>query len=306
MSTSPFSSSETEVPPPPASQWQKPASLTRRRQRKLAYKTLAILAVFVILVVGCTNLAPLSVQVIIETPTPVEQTPLQKNVSTPTPFPLPQATFTLGPTPPSARIIVFTPTSRPTSFPTANSLIAAIDSPTSTPTPPTTATGLPIATQTPTLTATTQSEIEHVVIITIDGMRPDGLDLADTPALDSLIANGVYSPNAQTVNPSFTLPAHVSMLSGVVPKKHGIVEALPCIGCRLTIGPTLFNVAHEAGLSTAMVFGKEKLNYLVLPNSVDRLFGSDVHDLEIKNQAIEFIQEEMPNVFLSTFRIRMG
>jgi len=137
-------------------------------------------------------------------------------------------------------------------------------------------------------------------------MRPDGLDLADTPALDSLIANGVYSPNAQTVNPSFTLPAHVSMLSGVVPKKHGIVEALPCIGCRLTIGPTLFNVAHEAGLSTAMVFGKEKLNYLVLPNSVDRLFGSDVHDLEIKNQAIEFIQEEMPNVFLSTFRIRMG
>ena len=90
-------------------------------------------------------------------------------------------------------------------------------------------------------------KIEHVVIITIDGLRPDALDLAHTPTLDDLQDAGAYSPNAQTVIPTFTLPSHVSMLSGVVPNKHHIVEALPCIGCRLEIGPTLFNIAHDAG-----------------------------------------------------------
>jgi hypothetical protein len=137
---------------------------------------------------------------------------------------------------------------------------------------------------------------EHVVIISIDGMRPDGLEQADTPTLDELKALGAYSPHAQTINPSFTLPSHVSMLNGVVPQKHGIVEALPCIGCRLTIGPTVFSAAHDAGFSTGMVFGKEKLSYLVLENSVDALFGIDAHDPEVTSEAIKIIEGGLPNL----------
>ncbi|GAB4449790.1 MAG: alkaline phosphatase [Anaerolineae bacterium] len=144
-------------------------------------------------------------------------------------------------------------------------------------------------------------KIEHVVIITIDGLRPDALDLAFTPTLDELRERGAYSPNAQTVIPSFTLPSHVSMLTGVIPQDHGIVEALPCIGCRLSIGPTLFNVAHSAGLSTGAVFGKEKLGYLVtdvsvVPGAVDQLFCADAHDPEVTEAAVEFIREDMPRL----------
>ena len=139
-------------------------------------------------------------------------------------------------------------------------------------------------------------DIAHVVIISIDGMRPDGMEQADTPTLDELKALGAYSPYAQTINPSFTLPSHVSMLNGVVPQKHGIVEALPCIGCRLTIGPTVFSAAHDAGFSTGMVFGKEKLNYLALENSVDSLFGIDAHDPEVTEEAIEIIEAGLPNL----------
>jgi predicted AlkP superfamily pyrophosphatase or phosphodiesterase len=150
-------------------------------------------------------------------------------------------------------------------------------------------------------TPLTSGDIEHVVIISMDGVRPDAIDEADTPNLDRLIAQGAYSRHAQTIDPSFTLPSHTSMLSGVAPKKHGIVEALPCIGCRLTIGPTIFSVAQEAGLSTGMVFGKEKLNYIALPGTVDELFGVDAYDPEVLDEALTVIQESMTNILFIHF-----
>lgn len=139
-------------------------------------------------------------------------------------------------------------------------------------------------------------EIRHVVIISIDGLRPDALAQADTPHLDGLIARGAYSPNALTISLSETLPAHASMLGGMVAEKHGILWGLPYIGWPGMNGPTLFSAAHDAGLTTAAVFAKEKLSYIALPGSVDRLFSLDSHDNEIKDQAVEFIQAGLPNV----------
>jgi bisphosphoglycerate-independent phosphoglycerate mutase (AlkP superfamily) len=91
------------------------------------------------------------------------------------------------------------------------------------------------------------------------------------------------------------------MLSGMLPEKHGIVWGMPYIGWPGMNGPTLFSVAHDAGLSTAMVFGKEKMNYLVLPNSVDTLFGADMHDPEIKDHALEIIRAGLPHVLFLHF-----
>jgi phosphopentomutase len=91
------------------------------------------------------------------------------------------------------------------------------------------------------------------------------------------------------------------MLTGMTPEKHGIQWGLPYIGWPGMNGPSLHSVAHEAGLTTAMVFGKEKLNHLVLPNSVDNLFGVNAHDPEIKDQAVEFIETDMPNVLFIHF-----
>lgn len=65
--------------------------------------------------------------------------------------------------------------------------------------------------------------------------------------------------------------------------------------------PTVFSLAHEAGFSTAMVFGKQKLNYLVLPNSADELFGTDTHDSEVKDQALGFIEAGLPNILFIHF-----
>ena len=202
---------------------------------------------------------------------------------------LPEAALTPPPTATATRVVFYaatatkTPTPSPTETPTATSL------------PPTAAIAVP--TEIP----PTLPTIQHVVIISIDGLRPDALDLTDTPTLDQLRATGAYSPQAQTVSLSITLPSHASMLSGMLPEKHGILWGVPYIGWPGMSGPTLFSLAHDAGLSTAMVFGKEKLNYLVLPNSVDRLFGTDVGDTEIKEQAVKFIEAGLPNILFVHF-----
>ncbi|MBE7473492.1 MAG: hypothetical protein DPW09_10915 [Anaerolineae bacterium] len=215
--------------------------------------------------------------------------PPAQNISTPTPLLLPETASTSTP------VINPTPTSTPTSSPTATRLPSATATSTPTPAPSPTATSLP-ATPTPAPTVTPQAGIKYVVIISVDGMRPDALAQADTPHLDKLIAQGAYSDHAQTISLSETLPAHASMLSGMLAEKHGILWGVPYIGWPGMNGPTLFNVAHDAGLSTAMVFGKEKMNYLVLPNSVDKLFGINSGDTEIKNQAVTIIQAGLPNV----------
>ena len=119
--------------------------------------------------------------------------------------------------------------------------------------------------------------------------------------MDSLRARGAYCPSAQTVRISYTLPSHASMLTGMTPDKHGILWGLPYIGWPGVNGPTLFNIAHAAGLETAMVLGKEKLSYLVLPDSVDELFCADVHDTEIRDQSLKYIEAGLPHVLFIHF-----
>src|SRR5205085_155690 len=67
------------------------------------------------------------------------------------------------------------------------------------------------------------------------------------------------------------LPSHVSMLTGVVPNKHGVFwnDDLPLTEPVYPKFPTLFEVAHAAGLSTALVSGKGKFKELAKPGSVD-------------------------------------
>lgn len=180
---------------------------------------------------------------------------------------------------------------------------AATASPTATPTvsptltPVATTTALPTSTATPETTATGSScDIENVVIISIDGLRPDALDQTDTPVFDTLKARGSFHPAAQAVLPSVTLVNHASMLGGMSPEKHGIYWNSGDSGLGKINGPTLFSVAHEAGLSTAMVVGKPKLEDLVLPDSVDQYLYAGFTDRQVTNRALALIEEGLPNV----------
>jgi phosphopentomutase len=83
--------------------------------------------------------------------------------------------------------------------------------------------------------------------------------------------------------------------------KHGLTLPLPYIGWPGLKGPTLFDVAHDAGLRTAVVTGKMKMDYLISPDSVDELFCADAHDTELKEQAVELMQAGMPDVLFIHF-----
>lgn len=147
-----------------------------------------------------------------------------------------------------------TPTSAP---PLEPSLTASFTA------PPATETALPTATATPAPRAA------RVLIVSFDGLRPDAIAAANMVNVLSLMQSGAYTLNARTIMPSTTLPAHSSMLVGTCPAKHIVRwnEYVPQNG--FAIGKDIFDLAHAAGLRTAMVVGKEKLRQVTEPGSTD-------------------------------------
>lgn len=61
-----------------------------------------------------------------------------------------------------------------------------------------------------------------LVWISLDGIRPDYLDRADTPFFDQLAKNGAYSREHKPLFPSLTFSAHVAKATGAPVEKHGI------------------------------------------------------------------------------------
>jgi predicted AlkP superfamily pyrophosphatase or phosphodiesterase len=125
-----------------------------------------------------------------------------------------------------------------------------------------------------------------VVIVSIDGLRPDSLSVERTPNILDMAARGSACWTAQTIFPPITLPSHASMLTGFPPSAHGLTwgDYQPAKGNSRV--PTVFSVARAAGLRTVMVVGKDKLNHLNLDGSLDvyQLVGGD--DAVIVNAAI--------------------
>ena len=61
------------------------------------------------------------------------------------------------------------------------------------------------------------------ILISLDGFRADFLDRGLTPALDSLIANGVSPQYMHPSFPSVTFPNHFTLVTGLYPESHGVV-----------------------------------------------------------------------------------
>lgn len=61
-------------------------------------------------------------------------------------------------------------------------------------------------------------------LVVFDGLRPDALELVETPHLDAFRSKGSWTMSATTVDPPITLPAHLSMLTSVPPEVHGVLD----------------------------------------------------------------------------------
>jgi arylsulfatase A-like enzyme len=143
--------------------------------------------------------------------------------------------------------------------------------------------------------------INRIVIISIDGCRPDLLLRADTPVIHGLLPRASFSFWARTTAESITLPSHTSMLTGVVPIKHGIQwnTDIPLQHPVYPNWPTLFQLAKKAGYTTAMAAGKSKFVNLTVPGSLDEQFIPDetkTEDPDVTDKAVEFVHDHQPQV----------
>ena len=110
----------------------------------------------------------------------------------------------------------------------------------------------------------------HVVLVSIDGLRPDAIARFDAVTLQRLVREGSYSLAATTITPSKTLPSHTSMLTGQPPERHQVLWNTPATADAELVGlPTVFGVARSRGYRTAAFFSKSKFQPLQQPGTLD-------------------------------------
>ena len=125
----------------------------------------------------------------------------------------------------------------------------------------------PTAPPTPAVAAT-PPPAPRVLIVSVDGLRPDAIFATATPTLRDLIARGSSTMGAQTIHPSNTLPSHTSMLTGLAPSTHGVTwnsDRTDELG--VVTAPTIFALAKQSGFTTAAFFSKSKFHHLQQPGS---------------------------------------
>lgn len=160
------------------------------------------------------------------------------------------------------------------------------------------------ATQTP---AAPQATVERVIHISIDGLRSDYVNASLTPALHELQRSGTSTLNARN-DPDWsnTLPNHTAQITGRPvegPTGHGVdfnednggtvhEEAGSYVS-------SVFDVAHDHGLITAMYVGKTKFD--LHERSWNGTFGAaDTVGVDNGRDKIDVFVRDDPNRTLQT------
>ena len=156
----------------------------------------------------------------------------------------------------------------------------------------------------------------HLVLISISGLRADDVNDAEKlrlaiPTILALRAKGSYAVGVESVYPSQSRPAHVSIVTGVLPADHGITSDFPFVeqtGAQSTKphlssteikADTIWEAAKREGLTTAAISypltvgaainfilpeaGEEKGDYNSNP---PRLMNEILHALKTESKVI--------------------
>jgi len=120
-----------------------------------------------------------------------------------------------------------------------------------------------------TIAAGSRAIAAAVLMISVDGLKPEYVLDADAhrlkiPFLRGLMRDGAYARGVNGVWPTVTYPSHTTLLTGLSPAEHGIYNNLEFDPkntfanawywyAQQIRAPTLWQAAHEAGLSTASI-----------------------------------------------------
>jgi predicted AlkP superfamily pyrophosphatase or phosphodiesterase len=110
--------------------------------------------------------------------------------------------------------------------------------------------------------------VSKVMLVVIDGMRPDMLEKAEAPTVKMMIQNGSACLRARSVTPPITLPSHFSIMTGLKPITHGVLtnssRALPTHEA-----VSIMDLAKQHGRSTAAFYNWAWLRTLFSPGAAD-------------------------------------
>lgn len=122
-----------------------------------------------------------------------------------------------------------------------------------------------------TLSAFAAPEPPTVVLMSLDGFRWDYIDKYDAPNLREIARNGVRAEQMRPAYPTKTFPNHLTLITGLYPVHHGIVDNNFCDKARQQCyrmgmgkedatwisGVPLWNLAESNGMRAAAYFWPE-------------------------------------------------
>lgn len=132
-----------------------------------------------------------------------------------------------------------------------------------------------------------------VILISVDGLANFYYDdpRADMPTLRRLAREGARASGMVCSFPTVTWPNHTTLVTGVPPAKHGVLAnnyldrkdgaSVPLIPdplfdkTEIVKSPTIYDVAHQAGLTTAAVIWPATRNAPTLNWTVPDMFEAD-------------------------------
>jgi predicted AlkP superfamily pyrophosphatase or phosphodiesterase len=105
---------------------------------------------------------------------------------------------------------------------------------------------------------------KHVILISIDGFRPDFyLDKSwPAPNLQAMMRDGAHSKGVRGIFPSVTYPSHTTLITGAFPARHGITyNTMPneknvyewTTDSRKIKSETLWQAVRKAGMKSASI-----------------------------------------------------
>lgn len=156
-------------------------------------------------------------------------------------------------------------------------------------------------------------EIEHVVLIGIDGFSSKSLEYVDLPTIKSIMEDGSYTLTKRSVLPSSSAPNWASMFMGVPTEIHGYTQwgsQTPEIPgyyeYEKNIFPTIFQILKQqkSNYTQGYVYEWEGMKYLADTLSFDyHEISQDYLDnkTRLADMACSYIQDSKPNMMAVIF-----
>ena len=139
---------------------------------------------------------------------------------------------------------------------------------------------------------------KKVILISIDGMRPDGLKQCGNNYVKELESLCSYTYSARSMTPSVTFPCHFSMTHSVTPQRHGILTNTYVPQVRPVNG--LFERINAMGGSSAMFYGWEPLRDISSPGALRfatyvNAYTEESGDTALTDEALKIIGRHKPD-----------